>query len=220
MSPITQRERGPVLILLACPGFPSLSNRFAKTGLPGQPLQRPSLVLIPLLQNTRGSVQLARALEEDRAATSDPGGQKTDAACLLPHSTPTLPPGSDHLTTHPSLGCCSQEAPIPHWLWQSRHCTRSWGWKGRREKNFGLAAPNQSCNLYGRGAQTLYPPSPSSPAFPPQSGNLESTLCKVWVRPAAAEFWQLPFTNVFVRSNIQNQVGKRPRGNCVVGGGA
>lgn len=154
-------------------------------------------------------MQLARALEEDRAATSDPGGQKADAACLLPHSTPTLPPGSDHLITHPSLGW---EAPIPHWLWQNRHCTGSWGRKGRREKNFGLAAPNQSCNLYDRGAQTLYPPSPSSPAFPPQRGNLESTLCKVWVRSATAEFWQLPFANVFVRSNIQNQVGKRPRG--------
>lgn len=142
---------------------------------------------------------------------------------MLPVSCPTppqpCPPGSDHLTTHPSLGCCSQEAPIPHWLWQSRHCTGSWGQKGRREKNFGLAAPNQSCNLCDRGAQTLYPPSPSSPAFPPQSGNLESTLCKVWVRSAAAEFWQWPFTNVFVRSNIQNQVGKRTRGNCVVGGG-
>lgn len=34
LSPITQLERVPVLILLACPAFPSLSNPFAKTGLP------------------------------------------------------------------------------------------------------------------------------------------------------------------------------------------
>lgn len=105
------------------------------------------------LQRTRGSVQLSWALEEDRAATSDPGGQKADAACLLPHSTPTLPPGSDQFTTHPSLGCCSQKAPIPHWLWLSRLCTGSW--RGRREKNFGQAAPHQSCNLSDRGVQTL-----------------------------------------------------------------
>lgn len=142
---------------------------------------------------------------------------------MLPVSCPIPPqPCPQDLITSPPIGAwaAAPRKPQFHWLWQNRHCTGSWERKGRREKNFGLAAPNQSCNLYDRGAQTLYPPSPSSPAFPPQRGNLESTLCKVWVCSATAEFWQLPFANVFVRSNIQNQVGKRPRGNCVAGGGA
>lgn len=101
--------------------------------------------------------------------------------------------------------------------WRSGHTVRKLRGEGRRTLDG--QPPHQSCSLSDCGAQTLYPQSPSFPqASCTLGGSLESTVCKTWVHFTAGEFQQLPLTNVFVRSNIQIQVGIRPKGDSTLGG--